>query len=302
MFPWRYASIAPRGEDGFEYEQYVFDHHEPDHHHHHHHHHRSDNDDVDAGVHAWQRHRRTSLLEIRVPNAGDVDSVADRDGERRASNAMPTPHALSIPHEAHAAVVPADVLDNTALLQQADAQGFSAGSVIHADAGSVFPKGSSVEIRAGRHVYKLVRLTGQGAFSCVWLGQEVAGAEAGWPVAVKMIARAREKRGHGHRWGKRARASFLREAEMLKVRLPLSSLPFPPSLTDPLLTHACSRTKTAPVYPRVPLPAHAACHACARDAPSHTCAQARAWQRALRCHQLGHAARVHAPLHMDGAG
>ena len=304
LFPSRYASIAPSRAGAFEYERRAFDHDdgEGDHSDHSDHSDHDDHDD-DAGAAApvSRRRRRTSLLAIRVPDAGDVDGYRDGDGDGDGygdgefgdADATPTPHALmNIPREAHAGVVPADVLDAPL---QADARGLGAGSVIRAGAGSVFPESS------GARAYELLRPIGAGAFSCVWLGQEVAGAEAGWPVAVKMIARAREKRGHGHRWGKRARASFLREAEMLKVRLPLSSLPFPPSLTDPPLTHACSRTKTAPVYPHVPLPAHAACHACARDAP-HACAQARAWQRALRRRQLGCAARVHAPLHMDGAG
>jgi serine/threonine protein kinase len=69
--------------------------------------------------------------------------------------------------------------------------------------------------------YELVRQIGQGAFSLVWLARRVQSGGGGALVAVKMISRAGQ---HGDPVARRAargeRASFLREVEVLSVRMP----------------------------------------------------------------------------------
>ncbi len=69
--------------------------------------------------------------------------------------------------------------------------------------------------------YELVRQIGQGAFSLVWLARTAKSGAMGALVAVKMIARA----GHhddpvARRTARGERASFLREVEVLHVRVP----------------------------------------------------------------------------------
>ena len=77
--------------------------------------------------------------------------------------------------------------------------------------------------------YRLVRQVGQGAFSLVWLAHVAKGQSEGTLVAVKMISRAGEQNdgAAARRVARGERVSFMREVEVLHVRVRHSSLGAP---------------------------------------------------------------------------
>jgi serine/threonine protein kinase len=100
------------------------------------------------------------------------------------------------------------ISDAPAAVAAPSSGGYSTGALVHPD-------------NEAEPLYELVRQVGQGAFSLVWLARMRKGNREGRLVAVKMITRAgRLDDPVARRTARGERASFLREVEVLSVRVP----------------------------------------------------------------------------------